>query len=44
MDSILNGLPHVFVYLDDILIASPTLEAHRQAIAAKQRILQANCW
>jgi hypothetical protein len=23
MDSILNGLPFVFVYLDDILIASP---------------------
>jgi hypothetical protein len=25
MDSILNGLPHVFVYLDDFLIASPSL-------------------
>jgi Reverse transcriptase (RNA-dependent DNA polymerase) len=42
MDSILNGLPHVFVYLDDILIASPTLEAHRRDVAAVLRIMQAN--
>jgi hypothetical protein len=42
MDSILNGLPFVFVYLDDILIASPCLESHRSHIAEVLRILQQN--
>jgi transposase InsO family protein len=42
MDSILNGLPFVFVYLDDILIASPCLESHRCHVAEVLRILQHN--
>jgi Reverse transcriptase (RNA-dependent DNA polymerase) len=42
MDSILNGLPYVFVYLDDILIASPCLESHRRHVAEVLRILQHN--
>jgi transposase InsO family protein len=39
MDSILNGLPFVFVYLDDILIASPCLESHRRHVAEVLNIL-----
>jgi Reverse transcriptase (RNA-dependent DNA polymerase) len=42
MDSILNGLPYVFVYLDDILIASPCLKSHRRHVAEVLRILQHN--
>jgi cleavage and polyadenylation specificity factor subunit 1 len=42
MDSILNGLPFVFVYLDDILIASPCLESHRRHVAEVLGILQQN--
>jgi hypothetical protein len=30
MNSILNGLPFMFVYLDDNLIASPCLDSHRR--------------
>ena len=29
MDGVLRGLPSVFVYLDDILVASPTLQQHQ---------------
>jgi transposase InsO family protein len=39
MDSILNGLPFVFVYLDDILVASPCLESHRRHVAEVLSIL-----
>jgi hypothetical protein len=42
IDSILNGLPFVYVYLDDILIASPTLGSHRRHVADVLRILQQN--
>jgi hypothetical protein len=42
MDSILNGLSFVFVYLDDILIASPRQESHRRHVAEVLRILQEN--
>jgi RNase H-like domain found in reverse transcriptase/Reverse transcriptase (RNA-dependent DNA polymerase)/Integrase zinc binding domain len=42
MDSILNGLPFVFVYLDDILIASPSLESHRRHVAEVLDILSRN--
>jgi transposase InsO family protein len=42
MDSILNGLPFVFVYLDDILVASPCEESHRRHVAEVLRILQRN--
>ena len=34
MDGVLRGLPFIFVYLDDILIASPNLEAHVQHVRA----------
>ena len=30
MDSVLEGLPHVFVYLDDVLVASTSREEHRR--------------
>ena len=30
MDGVLRGLPMVFVYLDDILVASPSLQLHAQ--------------
>ena len=30
MDSVCNSLDHVFVYLDDILVASPTPQTHHQ--------------
>jgi Reverse transcriptase (RNA-dependent DNA polymerase) len=42
MDSILNGLPFVFVYLDDILIASPCLDSHRRHVAEVLEILSKN--
>ena len=29
MNGVLGGLPHVFVYLDDILVASTSLEQHQ---------------
>ena len=34
MDRVLSGLPHVFVYLDDILVASYTLEDHVKDLKA----------
>jgi hypothetical protein len=30
MDQVLRGLDYCFVYLDDILIASPTLQQHEE--------------
>jgi hypothetical protein len=42
MDGVLNGLPHVFVYLDDILIASPCLQSHQRHVAEVLHILQNN--
>ena len=32
MESLLNGIPHVVVYLDDILVTGPTEEAHMAAL------------
>ena len=34
MDGVLRGLPFVFVYLDDILVASPDLPRHLQHVRA----------
>ena len=42
MDHLLCGLPFVFVYLDDILVASPDLSTHLSHQAAVLDILQAN--
>jgi hypothetical protein len=42
MDGILNGLPHMFVYLDDILIASPCSQSHQKHVAEVLSILQNN--
>jgi cleavage and polyadenylation specificity factor subunit 1 len=42
MDRILDGLPYCFVYLDDILICSKSLDAHLADVAAVlQRLQQA---
>ena len=30
IDQVLQGLDHTYAYIDDVLIASPTLESHRQ--------------
>ena len=32
MDGVLRGLPFVFVYLDDILVASPNMATHIQHV------------
>ena len=42
MDQILAGLPYVFVYLDDILIASKTKEDHKRHLEEVLEILQMN--
>jgi hypothetical protein len=42
MDSMLGGLPFAFVYLDDILIASPGPSSHRQHLEAVFTVLQSN--
>ena len=34
MDGILRGLPFIFVYLDDILVASPSVARHREDLRA----------
>ena len=39
MDEILGDIPHVFVYLDDILIASATLEEHKKDLEKVFKIL-----
>ena len=42
MDQILGDVPHTFVYLDDILIASETMEEHLQDLKNVFEILEAN--
>ena len=42
MDQILGDVPHTFVYLDDILIASSTLEEHLQDLERVFNILNQN--
>ena len=42
MDKILGEIPHVFVYLDDILIASSSKEEHLQDLETVFKILEAN--
>jgi Reverse transcriptase (RNA-dependent DNA polymerase) len=42
MDKILRGLPYVFVYLDDILIASTSLQEHMSHLWYVSEILQQN--
>ena len=42
MDQILAGLPYVFVYLDDILIASKSREDHKRHLEEVLEILQMN--
>ena len=39
MDKILGGIPHCFVYNDDILIASPDAEYHQRHV---QQVLTAS--
>ena len=42
MDEILGDIPHTFVYLDDILIASTTLEEHLEDLKRVFTILEEN--
>lgn len=42
MDGVLRDLPHVFVYLDDILVASKTPEEHRQHLREVFQLLSDN--
>ena len=42
MDHILDGLPWCFVYLDDILIASKTMEQHKEHLEELFKILENN--
>lgn len=42
MDGVLRDVPHVFVYLDDILVASETPEAHREHLRQVFRLLSDN--
>ncbi len=42
MDSVLGNLPFAFVYLDDILVASPDPSSHRRHLEAVFPILQSN--
>ena len=42
MDQILGDIPHTFVYLDDILIASETMEEHIEDLTRVFEILEAN--
>jgi hypothetical protein len=42
MDSVLGSLPFAFVYLDDILVASPDPSSHRRHLEAVFTVLQSN--
>ncbi len=42
MDSLLGNLPFAFVYLVDILVASPSAADHRRHLAAVFSLLQDN--
>ena len=42
MDEILGDIPHVFVYIDDILVASNTLEEHLKDLRTVFAILEQN--
>ena len=42
MDQILGDVPHTYVYLDDILIASETMEEHIEDLKRVFEILEAN--
>ncbi len=42
MDRLLSGLPYVFVYLDDILGASPTMASHLDHLRSLLTILRDN--
>ena len=42
MDQILGDIPHTFVYLDDILIASATLEEHLEDLERVFKVLNEN--
>ena len=42
MDKVLNGVPFAFVYLDDILVASPSREIHAQHLQQVFKLLSDN--
>ena len=37
MDDILAGIPQLFIYLDDVLVASPTVAEHKKDL---QRVME----
>ena len=40
VDNILAGIPHVFVYMDDILVASPTAAEHKKDVQRVMEVLE----
>ncbi len=40
VDNILAGIPHVFVYMDDILVASPTAAEHKKDVKRVMEVLE----
>ena len=40
MDDILAGIPHVFIYLDDVLVASPIVAEHKKDVKWVMEVLE----
>ena len=40
VDNILASIPHVFVYMDDILVASPTVAEHKKDVQQVMEVLE----
>ena len=40
VDNILAGIPHVFVYMDNILVASPTVTEHKKDVKRVMEVLE----
>ena len=40
MDDILAGIPHMFIYLDNVLVASPTVAKHMKDMKRVMEVLE----